>query len=98
MVTRVQEAAAERVAALLKLAANPTRLLILQVIRERKGAYVQEIADELQMSQSAVSHQLSILADADVVSFKKEGRDVRYAMSKKRPAYKLGKVLRALAG
>lgn len=97
MITRAERVFAERAAELLKIGAHATRLLIVRFLREKRGAYVQEIADELDMSQSAVSHQLRLLADADIVSFAKEGRDVRYALSRKRPAQKLIRVLQILS-
>jgi ArsR family transcriptional regulator len=41
---------------------------------------VQEIADRLGMSQSAISHQLRILRNVRLVRFEKEGKSVRYAL------------------
>lgn len=97
MVTRAERAAAQKAASLLRLASNPTRLLIIEILRERKEAYVREIAEELEMSQSAISHQLRILEKAGVALFTREGRDVQYALSRKESARKLAKALLALS-
>ncbi|HEY4487338.1 MAG TPA: metalloregulator ArsR/SmtB family transcription factor [Candidatus Paceibacterota bacterium] len=97
MVTRTERSVAEKTSRLLDVVRNPTRLLIVLLLRDRRGAYVQEIADELEMSQSAVSHQLHILEQGGVASFTKEGRDVLYQLSRKQPARKLLKILRSLS-
>lgn len=97
MVKRTQRLVAEKTSELLGLVGNSTRLLIVLVLRNHKGAYVQEIAEELEMSQSAVSHQLRILEESGVASFTKEGRGVLYQLSRKQPAKKLLKILRALS-
>ena len=97
MVTRAQSAFADKAAELLSVGANPTRVLIVLFLQKVKSAYVQEIVAEISMSQSAISHQLRILEDAGIVASKKEGRDVRYTISKKPPAQRFLKALRALA-
>jgi len=87
---------AERSSALAHVLSNPTRTLILLVLHQQGGAYVQEIADELEISQSAVSHQLLLLVEEGIISSKKEGRDVWYTLTKKTPARRVLAALRAL--
>lgn len=41
---------------------------------------VTDLADSLDMSQSAVSHQLRILRQNDLVKYKKEGKTVYYSL------------------
>jgi DNA-binding transcriptional ArsR family regulator len=68
-----------RLAELYKNFSDPTRLKIIHELS--KGAlHVQEIADRLGMSQSAISHQLRILRNVRLVKFEREGRAVRYAL------------------
>lgn len=68
-----------RLAELYKNFSDPTRLKIIHELS--KGAlHVQEIADRLGMSQSAISHQLRILRNVRLVKFEREGRSVRYAL------------------
>ena len=42
---------------------------------------VRDIADALGMTQSAVSHQLRILKDADLVDRRREGKTIYYRLS-----------------
>jgi ArsR family transcriptional regulator len=87
---------AVRAAALASIISNETRVSIILFLQEKQGAYVQEIAEALDMSQSAISHQLSLLLEGGVVSSKKEGRDVFYALSRKQQTQRLLKALRCL--
>jgi len=41
---------------------------------------VGDIADKLDMSQSAVSHQLRVLRNNDLVKYRKEGKTVYYSL------------------
>jgi ArsR family transcriptional regulator len=68
-----------RLAELYKNFSDPTRLKILCELSLGE-LHVQEIADRLGMSQSAISHQLRILRNVRLVRFEKEGKTVRYAL------------------
>lgn len=59
MTCRMQETA-DYGAELLRAIGNPTRMQILILLME-KELCVQELADQMQMQHSAISHQLSIL-------------------------------------
>ena len=59
------------------LAADPTRLRLLSVLLQDE-ACVNELADRLGMSQSAISHQLRLLRNMNFVSFRREGQLVIY--------------------
>jgi DNA-binding transcriptional ArsR family regulator len=65
---------------LLKGFANETRLQILCLLRDREVC-VHDIVEALEMSQSAVSHQLRVLRDARLVSHRREGRHVYYRLA-----------------
>lgn len=65
---------------LLKGFADETRLRILCLLRDREVC-VHEIVDALEMSQSAVSHQLRVLRDARLVAHRREGRHVYYRLA-----------------
>ena len=41
---------------------------------------VQDIANAVQLSQSAVSHQLRVLKDTKLVRFRRDGKTVYYAL------------------
>ena len=59
---------------------DPTRLRILRVLMNQEVC-VRDIADELGMGQSAVSHQLRILRDARLVQFRRDGKTVYYSLA-----------------
>lgn len=66
-------------AELFKMFGDPTRAKILQCLQIR-DLYVGEIADVLEMSISAVSHQLRVLRGAKLVKGVKEGKEVKYSL------------------
>ncbi|MDE6550477.1 MAG: metalloregulator ArsR/SmtB family transcription factor [Clostridia bacterium] len=66
-------------AELFKMFGDPTRAKILQCLQLR-DLYVGEIADILEMSISAVSHQLRVLRSAKLVKGTKEGKEVKYSL------------------
>ena len=63
-----------------KVLGDPTRLRILRVLMNQEVC-VRDIADELGMGQSAVSHQLRILRDARLVQFRRDGKTVYYSLA-----------------
>lgn len=69
-----------RTVQLLKGFSDATRLRILCLLRAR-DVCVHEIVDALDMSQSAISHQLRVLRDARLVSHRREGRHVYYGLA-----------------
>jgi ArsR family transcriptional regulator, lead/cadmium/zinc/bismuth-responsive transcriptional repressor len=93
MISQANRAAAKKGAALLRMVASPTRVLILQVLETRRGAYVREIADHLDMTQSAISHQLALLARTKIIGYEQDGRTVKYFLTSN-PATK--RLIRAL--
>lgn len=69
----------EQLSVIFKLLANPQRLRILTLLRE--GPHnVSELVDETGMEQSALSHQLRMLRNAQVVTAEKQGRQVYYEL------------------
>jgi DNA-binding transcriptional ArsR family regulator len=70
---------AASVAATLQALAAPSRLLILA--RLRKGPCpVTELAEEIGMEQSAVSHQLRLLRNLGLVTGKRSGKHIVYGL------------------
>ncbi|MDR1952854.1 MAG: metalloregulator ArsR/SmtB family transcription factor [Clostridiales Family XIII bacterium] len=66
-------------AELYKNFSDPTRLKIIYEL-SKEDLCVQEIAERLRMSQSAISHQLRVLRNVRLVKFVKEGKMVRYSL------------------
>lgn len=66
-------------AELFKMFGDPTRAKILGCLQVR-DLCVGELAEILDMSLSAVSHQLRVLRGAKLVRRSKEGKEARYAL------------------
>jgi len=68
--------------ALFKIFSDYTRLRIVELLTQ--GEYcVQDISTSLQTSQSAISHQLKLLRDLNVVKTRKEGKQVHFSVKDK---------------
>ena len=63
-----------------KALSDETRLKILLALME-SGKCVMHISERVGMSQSAVSHQLSILRRADLVKVSRSGKNQVYSIS-----------------
>ncbi|MFT3788272.1 MAG: metalloregulator ArsR/SmtB family transcription factor [Tepidisphaeraceae bacterium] len=70
----------EQLTALLKLLADPTRLniLLLLVAGERN---VTSLCEELKLPQPTVSHHLGLLRTSHVITNRRNGKQVFYALS-----------------
>ena len=66
-------------AELFRVFGDSTRIKILYALHDSELC-VQDIADAVQLSQSAVSHQLRVLKDSKLVRFRREGKTVYYAL------------------
>jgi len=62
-----------------KALAHPIRIRILEILRAGERS-VQELQARLELDQSTVSQQLAVLRAKHVVTARKEGTTVRYAM------------------
>lgn len=58
---------------------DPTRLKIIHSL-SKEELCVCDIADLLQMNQSAISHQLRVLRDLRLVKYRKEGKSAIYSL------------------
>jgi len=69
----------DQVADLFRVFADTTRVRLIQVLFDQECC-VQELTEHLGMSQSAVSHQLSILRQARLVRFRRDGKNIYYTL------------------
>lgn len=69
-----------RVAELFKVFGDSTRIRILHALTDQELC-VQEIADRLGMTQSAISHQLRILKQSSLVKFRRDGKTIYYSLA-----------------
>lgn len=67
-------------AELFKIFGDSTRIKILYALFEAELC-VNDIAEQLNLSQTAVSHQLRILRQNKLVSGRKDGKNVRYSLA-----------------
>ena len=75
-----QEESLYDLAELFKVFGDSTRIRILWALHETEMC-VCDIANVLNMTKSAVSHQLRALREADLVKFRKSGKEVLYSLS-----------------
>ena len=64
---------------LFRVFGDSTRIKILYALHDNELC-VQDIANAVALSQSAVSHQLRVLKDSKLVRFRREGKTVYYAL------------------
>lgn len=76
----ITDALAEVIAERLRAIAEPTRIRILDRLRDGELS-VQEITDALGTSQQNASKHLSVLHRAGIVSRSRDGNHVRYAIA-----------------
>lgn len=58
---------------------DPTRIRIIQALRQEELC-VCDLCQVLEMSQSAISHQLRVLRNLRLVKFRKSGKNVYYSL------------------
>ena len=68
------------IADLFKGFADPTRVHILTLLQE-KELCVTEIAEAVELSQSAISHHLRILKQMHLIKFRREGKNIWYSLA-----------------
>ena len=73
--------ALEHIADLFKGFADPTRVHILSLLMEREELCVTDIAEAVELSQSAISHQLRILKQMQLIKFRREGKNILYSLA-----------------
>ncbi|MCR4989768.1 MAG: metalloregulator ArsR/SmtB family transcription factor [Lachnospiraceae bacterium] len=67
-------------AELFKVFGDSTRIRILYKLSD-KEICVQEIADSLGMTQSAISHQLKILKQSKLIKSRRDGKSILYSLA-----------------
>ena len=75
------EQTVERLSRLFSALSDPTRLKILNALTVTEELCVCDLAALAELSVSAVSHQLRLLRDRDLVRARREGRMVFYSVA-----------------
>lgn len=63
-----------------KALSDPTRRKILEYLKD-KDMSAGEISDKFNMSKPSISHHLSILKNAELVLWEKEGQNIIYSLN-----------------
>lgn len=71
----------EHIADLFKAFGDATRVRILFLLLEKEELCVSEITDEVELTQSAVSHQLRILKQMHLIKYRREGKNIVYSLA-----------------
>ena len=69
----------DHIAELFKGFADPTRVHILYLLAQGEQC-VSSIAEGVQLSQSAISHQLRMLKQMHLIKYRREGKNVLYSL------------------
>ena len=70
----------EQIAELFKGFADPTRVHILSLLA-RSELCVTDIAEAVELSQSAISHQLRMLKQKHLIKYRREGKNILYSLA-----------------
>jgi len=75
----LREEDVQNLSSIFKAFGDPTRLKILHCLKQSEMC-VCDISAILEMSQSAISHQLRVLSNLRLVKHRKEGKNVYYSL------------------
>jgi|SRR5581483_2902294 len=64
----------------LAVLADPTRLAVIEVLL-RGSRNVKEINRHIKVAQNLLSHHLRVLRDAEIVTARRDGKAVKYALA-----------------
>ncbi len=70
----------DKVSILFKTLSDPTRIKIIYALKNKERS-VSEIVELVGITQSAVSHQLRVLRNVNLVNYVKKGKEVIYSLS-----------------
>ena len=60
--------------------ADPTRVHILYLLAEQELC-VTDIAEKVELSQSAISHQLQLLKQLHLIKYRRDGKNILYSLA-----------------
>ncbi len=80
MVNIPEKETMDQIAELFKGFADPTRVQILSLLAQ-KELCVTEITEAVEVSQSAISHQLRILKQMHLIKYRRDGKNLWYSLA-----------------
>jgi DNA-binding transcriptional ArsR family regulator len=66
--------------AIFKALADPTRRQILRLLGDREMT-AGNLAEQFEMTKPSMSHHFSVLKDADLIRFRREGQQIWYSVN-----------------
>lgn len=69
-----------QIAELFKVFGDATRVHVLTLLVDRELC-VNDIAQAVELSQSAVSHQLRVLKQAHLIKYRRDGKNILYSLA-----------------
>jgi DNA-binding transcriptional ArsR family regulator len=66
--------------AIFKALADPTRRQILRLLGDREMT-AGDLAERFEMTKPSMSHHFSVLKDADLIRFRREGQQIWYSVN-----------------
>lgn len=79
---------------ILKAVSDPSRYRILRLLIENEGTIcVNEIADKVKITPSAVSHQLSKLEDLQLIEPNRSGQNICYTLKRNKNSEKIRMII-----
>ena len=81
IVAHMNQKKAEKIS---KALADPNRMLILKEIKKQKECmYCVDLNDVIDLAQPSICHHLKLLTDSEIITYEKEGRNVKYKLNNK---------------
>lgn len=80
MLTMPEKETLEQIAELFKAFGDTTRVRIMALLLHEELC-VGEIAEKLEMTQSAISHQLRLLKQMHLIKYRREGKNALYSLA-----------------
>lgn len=80
MPVKLDKHAQERIAGLFKGFADTTRVQILSLLMDGEMC-VNDIAQSIELSQSAISHQLQLLKQLHLIKYRRDGKNILYSLA-----------------
>ena len=71
----------EQIAELFKAFGDATRVQILFLLLREEELCVSQITEEVDLSQSAISHQLRILKQMHLIKYRRNGKNIVYSLA-----------------
>ena len=76
------EAYIKRSVKILKLLSEENRLRIMLYLAKEERAFVSEMSEDLELNQTTLSHHLSLLRHADLLTTRREGKNIYYEINR----------------